>query len=200
MREVRTAGPGTRSGRKAVSTVRTVDHFLLPDLVVLRDVDAEQFDDEQRPALVLGGLTMKALAQFRVAGQRCRAGVADSSPASPVSSQVGAPTDLSGQAPATVKLGGVLFDVWQLPEWWVGGASTVLHLVLISDNPKSVSPEAHRELLGGLDIQHGAAHVLPVSVGTFGGDGLIQCTAEFGGQLTGLRATIEQATPRLGDL
>jgi hypothetical protein len=63
---------------------------------------------------------------------------------------------------------------------------------LVSGQHKSVSREAHRELLVGLHIQHGDAPILPVSMGTFGGDGLIQCTAEFGGQLTGLRATIEQ--------
>lgn len=48
---------------------------LLPGLVVLREVDAEQFDDEQRPDLVLGGLAMTAMAQFEVAGRRCLAGL-----------------------------------------------------------------------------------------------------------------------------
>jgi hypothetical protein len=184
--------PARDPDQQAASTVPAVEHFLLPDLVVLRDVDAKQFDDEQRPDLVLGGLTMKALAQFRVADRRCRAGIADSAPAFPIVSQVGAPTDLRGRAATAVKLGGVPFEMWQLPEWWVGDASTILHLVLVSDQYKSVSREAHRELLGGLHIQHGDAPVLPVSMGTFGGDGLIQCMAEFGGQLTGLRATIEQ--------
>lgn len=169
-----------------------MDHFLLRDLVVVREVDAQQFDDEQRPDLVLGGLTMKAMAQFRVAGWRCRAGVADAATASPVGSQAGAPTNLRGHAPAVVKLGGVPFDLWQLPEWWVDDAWTVLHLILVPDGRELVSREAHRELLGALHVEPGDAHVLPVSFGTFGGGGLIQCTAEFSGQLTGLRATIDQ--------
>lgn len=60
-----------------------MDHILLRDLVVVREVDAQQFDDDQRLNLVLGGLTMKAMAQFRVADWRCRAGVADAVTASP---------------------------------------------------------------------------------------------------------------------
>lgn len=171
-----------------------VEHFLLRDLVVVRDDDgASQFDDDRPPDLVSGGVAVKAMAQFRVASRRCLAGVADASTAYPIGHHAGARTDLRGRAPAAVTLGGASFDLWQLPEWQVD-TRTVLHLVLVARGDQPVSRESHRQLLAALHVEHDGAQVLPVSMGTYGGDRLIQCTAEFRGQITGLRAFIDEAT------
>ena len=170
-----------------------MEHFLLQDLVVVRDEDAQQVDDEQPPDLVLGGVTVKAMAQFRVSDQRCRSGVADAAAAYLTGVEAGAPTDLRGHAPAAVQLGGAWFDLWQLPEWPVG-TWTVLHLVLVAKGCEPVPREAHRQVLGALHVEHGDGPVRPVSMGTFGGNGLMQCTAQFRGPIKGLRATIDQTT------
>lgn len=166
---------------------------MLGDLVVVRhDDDAGQSDDDPPPSLVLGGVAMKAIAQFHVAGRRCLAGVADSAAAYVIGPEAGAPTDLRGRTPASVTLDGTSFDLWQLPEWLVGG-STVLHLVLAARDGRPVTRNAHRQLLAVLHVEHGGAPVVPLSTGTYGGDRLLQCTAEFRGQITGLTMDVDHA-------
>lgn len=168
-----------------------VEHFLLRDLVVVRHDDASPSDDARSPGLVLGGVVLLAMADFHVAGKRCLAGVADPATAHPIGPEAGAGTDFRGRAPTAVTLGGASFDLWQLPEWHVDD-STVLHLVLTARDGRPVTRDTHRALLAGLQIEHDGAQVLPVSMGTYGGNTLIQCTAEVREPLVGLTARVVQ--------
>ncbi|MBC9732417.1 hypothetical protein [Nocardioides marmotae] len=173
-----------------------MEHFLLGDLVVVRDDDeVVPFDDERPPDTVLGGVPAKAVAQFRVADRRCLAGVAGGAAAETVGPQAGPGRDLRGHVPDRVTLGATSFDLWQLPEWHVAG-QTVLHLVLVARGELLDKREAHRLLLGTLDVERDGVHVLPESMGTFGGEGLIQCAAQFRGHLTGLTVTVGHEAPR----
>ncbi|MDN4161115.1 hypothetical protein [Nocardioides abyssi] len=170
-----------------------MEHFLLQDLVVVRnDDDMAQFDDERPPELLLGGVIAKAMAQFRVGDKRCLIGVADLAAVHPIGPQAGPGNDLRGRVPIRVTLGETSFDLWQLPEWHVS-SRTVLHLLLVAEGEMTNKRESHRLLLGALQVEQGGDQVLPVSMGTFGGDRLIQCAAEFPGDMMGLKVTIDQA-------
>jgi hypothetical protein len=174
-----------------VTSVLEVEHFLLRDLVVVRDDDTTvEFDDERPPDAVLGGVAAKAMAQFRVADRRCLIAVADFATARPIGPEAGPGLDLRGHVPSRVTLGGTSFDLWQLPEWHVA-TQTVLHLVLETRGELLNKRESHRLLLGALQVEQGGVPVLPVSMGTFGGDRLIQCTAVFRGHVTELKATLD---------
>lgn len=51
-----------------------MEHLLLGDLVVVRDVVDAYESDEQSPELDLDGLAMRAVATFEVGGSRCLPG------------------------------------------------------------------------------------------------------------------------------
>ncbi|MFC7496187.1 MULTISPECIES: hypothetical protein [unclassified Nocardioides] len=167
-----------------------MEHFLLPDLVVVRDHEAGNIDANRPRDLVLGGVALSDLAEFQVGHRHCRAGVSDSATADSVGPEAGSRTDLRPNAPATVTLDGASFDLWQLPEWWVG-SRTVLHLVLLQADARPVDyQQVPRLLIRALRFEKDGVTVAPNEMAAFGGGRVLQCTAEFDGQVAGLSAVV----------
>lgn len=168
-----------------------MERFLLGDLMLLRDaVEVGPTTIGESSGLRMAGVDLRSLATFDLGGHACRSGLAEAGEVVAVSGQP-APAALS--APVDVVLAGTPVSVWRVPDWQVGDW-TVVHLVLVARDGSEMPLAVHRELTGVLEIERDGASRVPLGGGTFGGDRVVQCTAEVPGGWSRLEVSLQPLT------
>jgi len=166
-----------------------VERFLLGDQLVLRELDGADRDavadgEGASSALRMGGVPVRSLTTFSLAGHACRSGVADASG-----------TSVPGRSlqSADVEVAGRPVSIWRLPEWHVGDW-TVVHLVVVAADGVELPREVHRELLGRLQVEHRGIVLPYVGGGSSGGGPVVQVAVELPGVLSDVEVSLQPLT------
>lgn len=164
-----------------------MEHFLLGDLLVLRDLadDAAADGEGASSVLLVAGVPLRSLASFSLGGHTCRSGLADAPGSAVVGKQL--------PQPVILEVSGCPVSVWRLPEWHVGDW-TVVHLVLMTRDGAEVPRAVHREVLGRLQVEHRGTVLPYAGGGSFGGGPFVQVTVELPGRLSDVGVSLQPLT------